>query len=67
MNITSLREIITGLWDFIFPPIITAFLLFLISYTVMGSRIFAPFKAAAVYGFELLENDDARKLIDFYA
>lgn len=44
----------------------TVLLLLLIAYLVSGSRLFVPLKALAVHGLNLLQEEESKKLIEFY-
>jgi hypothetical protein len=66
MNVTSWQQAVRDLWGFIFPPVMTVLLLLLIAYLISGSRLFVPFKALAAHGFNLLQEEDSKKLIEFY-
>ncbi len=66
MNFTSLQQAVRDIWGFVFPPVMTVLLLLLIAYLITGSRLFVPFKALAAYGLDLFQNEDSKKLIEFY-
>lgn len=66
MNLTSIQKTIIDIWQFIFPPILTVFFLFLIAYIVTGPYMFVPFEKLASYSFSLIQDENNQQLIGFY-
>lgn len=66
MNFTSVQQTVSQIWEFIFPPVFTVFLLFLVAYLIIGDPLFIPFSKLASYGVDLLQNETTKKLIEFY-
>ena len=63
MNLTAFKQTISNIWSFIFPPILTIFILWIFGYFILGQKLHAPFEYFINNLTPLIQNQETRNTL----